>query len=129
MIVISVLLFFIINFADLRQPSMYRFEENHTILNEHNHSVLIKQLTKHSAKWENIGISIGFLPRELEEIRARPLLLIGAPTTYLSAMLAAWLQWAPGDSRGSAYYATLEGLKFALGSIKGLEELSRDIGI
>ena len=108
---------------------MYTFENHHTILNEHNHSVLFKQLSKHSAKWESIGISIGFLPRELEEIQAKPLLLIGAPTTYLSAMLAQWLQWAPGDKRGSANYATLEGLKFALASINGLEELSRDIGI
>ena len=29
-------------------------------------------------------------------------------------MLAQWLQWAPGDGRGSTSFATLEDLKAAL---------------
>ena len=29
-------------------------------------------------------------------------------------MLADWLQWAPGDQRGSTSYATQEGLRDAL---------------
>ena len=35
-------------------------------------------------------------------------------SNYLSAMLSDWLQWAPGDARGSSCYATLESLKDAV---------------
>ena len=110
-------------------PSSYIFEDHHTILNEHNHSVLHKQLIAHSAKWREIGTALRFLPCELEEIQVRPLLLSGAPGSWLSAILAEWLQWAPGDSRGSINFATLEGLKFALMSIPGLEKSAQNIGI
>ena len=108
--------------------SSYIFEDHHTILHQHNHSVLYKQLIKHSAKWREIGISLGFLPQELQEIQAIPLLLSDAPRSFLSAMLADWLQWAPRDDRGSTCFATLEGLKFALMSTPGLETFA-NIGI
>ena len=72
-----------------------------TPLNEHNHSVLLKQLQTHSAKWREIGSFLGFCSFELNEIQARPPLWSGGPRSFLNAMLADWLQWAPGDSRGS----------------------------
>ena len=34
----------------------------------------------------------------------------------LGAMLSAWMQWAPGDSRGSTEYATLGALRRAVSS-------------
>ena len=57
------------------------------------------------------------------------MLLSDAPNSFLSQMLAAWLQWAPGDDRGSTCYATLEALKFALKSVEGLKKLATDLGI
>ena len=38
----------------------------------------------------------------------------GDPASYLSAMLSAWQQWAPGDARGSRDYATMEALSGAV---------------
>ena len=37
-----------------------------------------------------------------------------SPKSWLSAMLTQWLQWAPGDGRGSTDYATKEKLHAAL---------------
>ena len=99
-----------------------------TPLNEHNHSVLFEQLQTHSAKWREIGSSLGFRPSELDEIQARPLLLTGAPKSFLSAMLADWLQWVPGDSQGSTSFATLEDLKAALNQA-GLGAAAYNLGI
>ena len=69
---------------------------------------LIKQLKKHASKWKEIGIHVGFLPGELNNIESRPNLTSGAPLSWFMAMLEDWIQWAPGDSRGSTDYATLE---------------------
>ena len=75
---------------------------------------LLCQLKKHASKWREIGIHMGYLPGELDNIEARPNLSQGAPVSWFTAMLESWLQWAPGDSRGSTSFATLEGLKDAL---------------
>ena len=76
--------------------------------------VLLQQLSNHSAKWKEIGLYMGFLASELNNIEAKPLLLQGAPKTWFDAMLEEWLQWAPGDRRGSTSFATLKALKAAL---------------
>ena len=83
-------------------------------LTETNHAVLLKQLTKHAANWRLIGTSLGFTPGELDNIHTNAFLLSNSPISWLSRMLADWLQWAPCDSRGSTDYATLESLKSAL---------------
>ena len=84
-------------------------------LHESHYDSLLSQLSQHATKWEDIGTHLGFLPGELSNIKARPDLFIqGAPRSWLSAMLAEWLQWAPGDGRGSSSFATLEALKTAL---------------
>ena len=75
---------------------------------------LCSQLKVHAAKWRDIGIHLGFLPGEMDNIQSAPMNLTGAPQSYLSAMLALWLEWAPGDARGSTQYATLEALKKAV---------------
>ena len=90
--------------------------------------MLFEQLQTHSAKWREIGLSLGFRPSELDEIQARPLLLSGAPKSFLSAMLADWLQWVPGDSLGSTSFATLEDLKAALNQT-GLGAAAYNLGI
>ena len=77
---------------------------------------MLRQLKNHAAiKWREIGIHLGFLPGELDNIGARPNLSQGAPVSWFGAMLESWLQWAPGDCRGSTSFATLEDLKVALG--------------
>ena len=69
-----------------------------------------------------------FQPGELNSIEAKLTLMQGAPLSWLSAMLSEWLQWAPGDGRGSANFATLEGLKRAL-SDSGLGATSLELHI
>ena len=78
------------------------------------HAELFSQLKVHAAKWRDIGTHLGFLQGEMDNIQSSPMNLTGAPQSYLSAMLALWLEWAPGDARGSAHYTTLEALKSAV---------------
>ena len=99
-----------------------------TRLSEDHHSVLLKQLTKYSSKWKDIGLYLGFQSGELDVIQAKPSLYEGAPNSWLNKMLAEWLQWAPGDGRESSSYATLEGLKAALREA-GLGAKAEDLGI
>ena len=92
-------------------------EKELTRLSESNHLVLYTKLKEHSAKWRDIGLHLGFRPSELDVIHAKPLLLSDAPNSWLEAILSQWLQWAPGDQRGSTSYATLEQLIDALKEI------------
>ena len=78
------------------------------------HGKICEQLNPHASQWQAIGQHLGFLPEELNAIQAKPLLLAGAPKSHLNDMLASWLQWAPGDARGSTSCATLSGLKSAV---------------
>ncbi len=98
-------------------------KEGEPKLSENDHSVLYGKLAEHSAEWREIGTHLGFRPSELNEIQARPLLLNNAPKSWLSAMLADWLQWAPGDQRD---YATLEALSDALNKV-GLSKAATEI--
>ena len=41
------------------------------------------------------------LEGELDSIESRPLLLVGAPCSWLYALLVEWLEWPPGDNRKS----------------------------
>ena len=75
---------------------------------------LLQQLKNHASKWREIGIHLGFLLSELSNIEARPNLMQSAPTSWLSALLEEWIQWAPEDSRGSTDFAKMEDLKNAL---------------
>ena len=47
----------------------------YSLLFEQNHSLLYQMLAKHSSMWKEIGTYLGFLPSELQDIQARPLLL------------------------------------------------------
>ena len=77
-------------------------------------SLLYEKLISHSSKWRDIGIFLGFHSAELDKIEAQPLKLANAPNSWLSAMLAQWLQWVPGDGRGSTIVANEDSLKHAL---------------
>ena len=75
---------------------------------------LLSQLNKHASEWKRIGVHLGFHYGELANIEASPHLHQNAPVSWFGTMLLIWLQWAPGDSRGSTSFATLENLKGAL---------------
>ena len=77
-----------------------------TCLNEaEHHSILFNQLTKHSPNWRTIGRCLGFLPSKLNIIQAKPLLLDGAPDSWLEEVFTQWL---------CSGTATLETLRDAL---------------
>jgi hypothetical protein len=57
---------------------------------------------------------LGFKDQELDYIMSTPWLLTEAPQSWLRQMLTEWLEWAPGDGRGSIGFATKEALSGAL---------------
>ena len=87
---------------------------------------LFKQLKYHAARWKQIGLHLGFLPGELSNIESRPTLIQEAPVSFLGALLEELIQWAPGDSRGSTDFATIESLKGALNDA-GLGAAAHDL--
>ena len=50
----------------------------------------------------------------MNNIRSNPTLTASAPNSYLEEMLTQWLEWAPGDERGSMGFATRKTLRVAL---------------
>ena len=95
-------------------------------LSERDLPSVMRELKKHAAKWKEIGLHLGFLPGELDNIEAKPSLSQGAPVSWFGAMLQEWLQWAPMDRRGSTSFATLNDLKVALGET-GLGASAHDL--
>ena len=82
------------------------------------HTTLLNQMCEHAAKWKDIGTHLGFSQGELRNIQANPMLFFEeAPRSYLNYMLSEWLQWAPGDARGSAQFATLQALRSAMNKV------------
>ena len=84
------------------------------ILHQNSHAQLLQQLSEHASEWREIGTHLGFRQGELNNIEHTPTHITGGPTRCLSAMLSEWLEWAPGDGRGSKQYATLSALKKAV---------------
>ena len=89
---------------------------------------LLNQLKEHAIKWKDIGTDLGFRPGELNNIQGAPNHQNTAPQSFLRAMLSEWLEWAPGDGRGSDQYATLEALKDAV-SKAGLGRTAENLTI
>ena len=85
--------------------------ESEVKLDKHHHVVLFRQLSKHSSKWK---IYLGFLPEELDIIGAKSHLYHEGPKGFIYEMLSEWLEWAPGDQRGSTQYATLAAINKAI---------------
>ena len=69
---------------------------------------------------------LGFRQGELDNIKDKPLLINEGPKALLREMLREWLEWAPGDSRGSDTFASIESLKCALDK-SGLAQTALDI--
>lgn len=83
-------------------------------LTDSNYATLLQQLEKHASKFREIGTALGFTQGELDNIQSAPRLQANSPKSWLGDMLSQWLEWAPGDGRGSKGFATLEGLRDAL---------------
>ena len=83
-------------------------------LSECDLSTFLCKLNPHACKWREIGTHLGFRQGELDNIEHKPLLLNEGPKAWLREMLREWLEWAPGDSRGSSSSASIECLKCAL---------------
>ena len=83
-------------------------------LSSRNLPSLLHQLSEIVTRWRDIGSHLGFTEGELNTIQASPLLLSDGPRGWLREILSQWLEWGPGDGRGTTDFATLEGLKHAL---------------
>ena len=101
-------------------------EESVSRLNDQDLTWLCEKLGPCAYKWRLIAQGLGFTDHELCNIEAAPLLLTGAPYSYLQAMLSRWLQWAPGDSRGSKCYASKECLRGAVNKA-GMGQLAQEL--
>ena len=90
--------------------------DQRTELTHDHHKSLLEQLSRCAAKWREIGTNLGFKQGELDNIECIPAHSVStnAPNRNLCEMQTQWLEWAPGDARGSEDIATLEGLKRAL---------------
>ena len=80
-------------------------------LSESDLPMLLSKLNNHATKWRDIGMYLGFLTGQLNNIQARPFLQSSAPESFLGAMLTDWLQRSPDDSRGGP---TTNNLTFAV---------------
>ena len=84
-------------------------------LSDSDHAKIYSELEDHAAEWRDIGGALGFSEGELNNIEGNQMLFTQSPPmSYLKRMLSKWLQWAPGDGRGSTGYATKESLVAAL---------------
>ena len=85
-----------------------------TPFTENDHYSICAKLELHAAKWREIGGALGFKEGELDNIQNNLLLFMDSPQSWLKRMITQWLQWIPGDGRGSTSVATKESLCAAL---------------
>ena len=85
-----------------------------TVLHDRDHTDVYCKLEPCAAHWRAIGKALGFTEGEMDNIQSSPMLMMQAPRSWLGQMLTQWLQWAPGDGRGSTSFATKESLRAAL---------------
>ena len=100
------------NILTLRTPEI---SVDDTHLSPRDFDAIYHKLEGHADKWRDIGRALGFKQEEMNIIQSNQILLMqGPPKSYLNEMLTQWLQWAPGDGRGSVGFATKESLRTAL---------------
>ena len=75
----------------------------------HHYGYLVEQLVPCAPRWESIATNLRFQSHEIESIQSNMM-----PEACLRKVLSQWMQWAPGDARGSVDRATLEALKTAV---------------
>ena len=86
----------------------------------------MKLIHNFSYKWNEIGQGLGFTQPALNHIASKPLLLAGAPNSYLTELLNQWVQWPTEDHPTTK--PTLEALCRALrSSLVGLGSLAEEV--
>ena len=70
--------------------------------------------------WKSLGSELGFSTEELDAIDH------ANPQNQFKVLLGQWLEWYPGDRRGSTSFATYTALKSALMKA-GLGDVVRDL--
>lgn len=86
--------------------------ESRTVLEPHHYGLLCEQLVPCLSDWETIAINLGFKSYEIAKIKSDMHLTLH--DSHMYEVVEKWLQWAPGDGRGSQDMATLEALQSAL---------------
>jgi hypothetical protein len=90
-------------------------DDSETRLCDDDHSWIYNKLKDKAAYWRDIGRKLGFKEGEMNNIQVNQMLMMQSPPkSYLGEMLSQWLQWTPGDGRGSTGIATRESLRAAL---------------
>lgn len=69
-----------------------------------------------------------FQAHEIDNIKADPKKLLGAPGSYLADVIDRWTHWAPGDARGSRSHAKLESLKKVI-NFMGFPDLAATLNL
>lgn len=108
------LTFACIQLASYDSKNFFLAGSTRTPLDSRHYGILFEQLDSSAIHWEKIGMALGFLCNEIHTIRSVPMNVIVGPRGCLSEIVSRWLCWAPGDSRGSKDFATLEALKEAV---------------
>jgi hypothetical protein len=85
---------------------------DNTYLRATDYGCLCEKLRSCAAEWRLIAQSLGFTFSEIAIIETNPKNV--RPTSYIENVIGVWLEWAPGDARGSEDYATLEQLQIAV---------------
>ena len=82
------------------------------IINGTIYDLLVRE---YASQWRDIGAALGFSQGEMNTIQANPLLMLQTPPkSWLRELLTQWMQWEPGDQRGSTAIPTREALRAAL---------------
>ena len=90
--------------------------------------LMFTHLAQYAARWRAIGTGLQFTQYELDNIENMPSLFFTAPGSMLRKMLSDWLQWAPGDNRGSTSFATVDALIVIIALVKaGLAAAADDL--
>jgi hypothetical protein len=85
---------------------------DNTRLKATDYGCLCEKLHRCAAKWKQIAQSLRFTYSEINNIKTCPLNM--DLDSCIDDVIGVWLQWAPGDARGSEDYATLEQLQNAV---------------
>lgn len=72
--------------------------ESGRILSDKDVATLVECLSPSANKWRAIGLQLGFLPGELDNISGDVTLLTQGPVALLTKMFQDWVQWTPQTS-------------------------------
>ena len=54
---------------------------------------LLNLMCSYSSRWEFIGLGLGFIQGELDNIKGNVLLIHNAPKSFMKELLSQWCQW------------------------------------